>query len=403
MANFSQKPEKKQPKTSASRNIALDKLDFYDAPSPKPKKKKTDKIKGRPAGPLAAFAGAVFPQSSDSAGEKVRKIVLIAAVLVFAATLVLLGIQLFGMHDGAETNKDIAELAGATVGTIDVDNDYRPFSTFPATGPVELPEEAEEEEIDVTPLTNTPLNIDFNALKATNPDTRAWVKITGTRLNNVVVQSTNNTYYLDHDFYGNDSITGTVFSTYKNKWDGTDDNIILYGHNMMSGEFFASLGHYAPNDASREPCAFYKVHPTIMMATPGGGSETYKIFAAMLVNTQEKYGEVFDYTSKTKFKNKDDFNNYIIEIMDRSWFFTDVDLTYGDKLLTLSTCYWPLGEEIDTRWVVFARKVRPGESEFVDTTVATRNYQAKLFDYYYGLINGQWYGSVWDRSKLLSY
>ena len=399
MANFSENPKKKK-KSSASKDIALDKLDFYDAPKPKPKK--TDKIKGRPKSAVQRFAVAAFPQAEDSAGEKTRKIILICAIIIFIGTLILLASQLFGLHDGAKTNDKIADLAGATAGTIDVDTSYQPFSTFPATGPAVSPED-ETEEIDVTPLTNTPLNIDFSALKATNPDTRGWIKITGTRVNNVVVQSTNNSYYLDHDFYGNSSITGTIYSTYKNKWDGTDDNIILYGHNMLSGDFFAALGHYAPNDASREPLAFYKVHPTVMLATPDGGSETYKIFAGMLVNTQERYGEVFDYTSKTKFKNTDDFNNYILEVMDRSWFFTDVDLCYGDKLLTLSTCYWPLGESVDTRWVIFARKVRPGESEFVDTTVATRNYQAKLFDYYYSIIGGQWYGSTWDRSKLLSY
>lgn len=400
MAKYTEKPEKKK-KSAASRDIALDKLDFYDAPQPK--KKKTDKIKGRPKSFAARFAYAAFPQAEDSASEKTRKVILICAVIVFIITLVMLGMQLFGMHNGAKTNDKIASLAGAdTTGTIDLNTSYQPFSTFPATGPVENTE-PEEEEIDVTPLTNTPLNIDFAALKATNPDTRAWVKITGTRLNNVVVQSYDNSYYLDHDFYKNSSITGTIFSSYKNRWDGTDDNIILYGHNMISGEFFASLGHYAPNDASREPCAFYKVHPTVMMATPDGGSETYKIFAGILVNTQEKYGEVFDYTSKTRFKDANDFNNYIIEIMDRSWFFTDVDITYGDKLLTMSTCYWPLGEEVDTRWVIFARKVRPGESEYVDTTVAERNYQAKLFDYYYSIIGSRWYGSVWDRSKLLSY
>ena len=140
-----------------------------------------------------------------------------------------------------------------------------------------------------------------------------------------------------------------------------------------------------------------------MLATPEGGSETYKIFAGVLANTQEQYGEVFKYINKTSFKNQDDFNKFIINVMDRSWFYTDVDLQYGDQLLTLSTCYWPLGEEVDTRWVIFARKVRPGESEYVDTSLATRNYGAKLFDYYYSMIGGQWYGSKWDTSKLKGY
>ena len=172
---------------------------------------------------------------------------------------------------------------------------------------------------------------------------------------------------------------------------------------MHTGEFFAYVNHYVPYDASREPLAFYKVHPTVMMATPDGGCETYKIFAGMVANTQPEYGEVFNYINKTKFTDVDDFNNFIIDVMDRSWFFTDVDLTYGDELLTLSTCWWPLGRNIETRWVVFARKVREGESEYVDTSKAIRNYQPKLFDYYYDIIGGSWSGSVWDKSKLLSY
>lgn len=399
MANYTEKP-KKDKKSASSKDIALSKLDFYDAP--KKPAKRPDKIKGRPKSPMQRFAAAVFPQKDDPAGEKARKLILIAAVIIFAATIVFLVRQLFAMNNGAATNDKLAEIAGSPTGTIDVDLNRDPFATNGTTGTNgEVTDETEE--INVTPVTNTPLNIDFNALKAINSDTRAWIKITGTPINNVVVSSGDNSYYLDHDFYGNDSITGTIYSDKKNKWDGTDDNIILYGHNMISGEFFATLGHYAPNDVSREPIAFYKVHPTVMLATPDGGSQTYKIFAAMLLNTQSKYGEVFKYTSKTRFSSKEDFNNYIIEVMDRSWFFTDVDLDYGDQLLTLSTCYWPLGESVDTRWVVFARKVRPGESEFVDTTVAVRNYQAKLFDYYYDLIGGQWYGSVWDKSKLLSY
>ena len=217
------------------------------------------------------------------------------------------------------------------------------------------------------------------------------------------MQGEDNNEYLTKDFYGNESVSGTIYSHYKNKWDGTDENLILFGHNMYNGEAFASVRYYVPYDQSREPISFYKVHPTVMLATPDGGSQTYKIFAGILVNTQSEYGEVFKYANKTSFKSKTDFNNFILNVMDRSWFYTDVDITYGDQLLTLSTCYWPLGEEVDTRWVVFARKVRPGETEYVDTSLATRNRNAKLFDYFYARIGGEWYGSNWDKSKLLSY
>ena len=345
MANYTDKPKK-----HASRDIAVDKLDFYTEPHKSPKKQ--DKIKGRPKSGWARFCYAAFPQADDSGGEKVRKIVLIVA---------------------------------------------DPFNTNATAS------QDQTEEIDVTPLVNTPINPNWDELLATNSDVKGWIKITGTAVNNVVVKSYDNSYYLTHNLYREDSVSGTIFSSYLNKWDGTDDNIILYGHNMISGEFFAHVTHYVPNMASKEPLAFYKVHPTVMLATPSGGCETYKIFAGILANTQSQYGEVFDYVDKTKFYSKDDFNNFIIDVMDRSWFFTDVDLTYGDQLLTLSTCSWPLGKSVDTRWVLFARKVRPGESESVDVTVAEQNLNPKLFDYYYSRMGGSWAGSTWDKSKLLSY
>lgn len=391
-------------KSPDSKDIALDKFGFAGTHKSGEKRRKEDKIKGRPKNPVVRFAQSVFPQKDDSAGEKIRKIVLIVAVIIFIGTLVFLGWQLFQIDNSDKINSDIADIAGSPNESVDYDfADDTPFNTNGTTASTSGGEE--EEEIDLTPVTNTPLNIDFAALKEVNPDTRGWIKITGTPINNVIVQSdaSDPNYYLTHDFYGNETITGTVYSNYKNKWDGTDENIILVGHNMRSGQFFASIRRYAPDESSKEPIAFYKVHPTIMIATPDGGSQTYKVFAGMLANTQPEYGEVFSYINRTSFKDKDDFNNFILDVMDRSWFFTDVDITYGDQLLTMSTCYWPLGQNIDTRWVLFARKVRPGESEYVDTSVARRNYQARLFEYYYDVIGGQWYGSVWDKSKLLSY
>lgn len=396
MANYTEKPKKRQ---TASRDIALDKMDMRSSSAPR--RKTSDKIKGRPKNGFQRFCIAAFPQAEDTGVEKMRKTVLLAAIVVFVATIAILLLNLMDFSNARDTNSKLADLAGVPQGTIDMDMNYVPFGTTSSGG--EQQPEPEEEEINVTPVVNTPISVDFPALKSINPDTRAWVKITGTYVNNVVCQSTDNDYYLKRDFYGNDSISGTVFASYKNKFDGTDDNIVLYGHNMIDGTFFASLGHYVPNDTSREPVAFYKVHPTIMLSTPNEGCQVYKIFAGCLLNTQDKYGEVFEYVDKTNFSSKDDFNNFIIGVMDRSWFFTDVDLDYGDQLLTLSTCYWPIGKNVDTRWVIFARKVRPGESEFVDTTVAERNYQARLFDYYYSVIGGQWYGSTWDKSKLKSY
>ncbi len=300
--------------------------------------KKSDKISGRKQkSGFAKFAEAILPQAEDPGNEKARKIFLMVMICVLIGTLIYLGWQLFSIEDGGELNSELASIAGESM---DANNssysvpDYieQPVFSFAPPESGSQPTESNSEPFeDLTPLKNTPLNINFDKLKEKNPDTKAWIKITGTGVNNVIVQGEDNNYYLNHDFNGNESVSGTVYSSYLNTWDGKDDNTILFGHNMMNGQFFSYLVHYVPNYfGGSDPVAFYKIHPTIMMATPDGGSETYKIFAGMLVNTQPEYGEVFNYINKTRFATADDFNRFIIDLMDRSWFFTDVDLTYGD-------------------------------------------------------------------------
>ena len=125
-----------------------------------------------------------------------------------------------------------------------------------------------------------------------------------------------------------------------------------------------------------------------------------------LYNVDEQYGEVFDYNNKHDFSSREDFNNYIIDIMDRSDIFTDVDITYGDQILTLSTCYWPFRSDMENvRLAIFARKVRPGESDKVDVSKAQVNTYVKRWKWVYDNIGGgyDWFQSNWDRRYLLSY
>lgn len=389
----------------SSRTIALDKLEIRDEELRVTRRpKRSGKINGRPKNVFVRFAVAAFPQAEDATGEKLRKIFLILAVAVLIGALIYLGWQISSIDKGTSINTHLAEIAGSPMDPV-TSSYSRPHYIENPSPIIPTTQTGTEEPpfFDLTPVKNTPLNINFDKLTAENPDTRAWIKITDTMINNVVVQTDNNDYYLKHDFNGNPSETGTIYSSYLNKWDGTDDNTILFGHNCDNGQFFSYIIHYYPDEYSRDPLYFYKVHPTIMLATPDGGSQTYKVFAGVLANTKSEYGEVFRYVNKTKFDDVNDFNNFILDVMDRSFFFTEVDITYGDELLTLSTCHWPYGRKIDTRWVVFARKVRPGESEEVNTAVAYRNYQAKMFDYVYKLNQTSWAGSVWDKSKLLSY
>jgi sortase B len=165
---------------------------------------------------------------------------------------------------------------------------------------------------------------------------------------------------------------------------------------MASGKSFAKLTRYCTWYKAGQGISQYVAAPTITFDTLWEKG-TYKVFAAMFVNTQTKNGTVFKYYKRRTIKSEEQFYEYIEAIMDRSQFYTDVDLEYGDEILTLSTCYYPLGKEnADTRFVVFARRVRDGESAEVDTSKAVINPDPLYFKYYYQVNGGEWKGRNWD-------
>lgn len=83
--------------------------------------------------------------------------------------------------------------------------------------------------------------INFEELKQKNSDTVAWLKVENTNIEFPIVQANNNRYYLTHNFDKKYNVAGWIFADYKNKLDGTDRNIVVYGHNMRDNSMFGSL------------------------------------------------------------------------------------------------------------------------------------------------------------------
>jgi sortase B len=224
-------------------------------------------------------------------------------------------------------------------------------------------------------------------------------------LNYHVYQTNNNSHYLNHNFDGSRDASGSIFADYRNKFeDGIlSDNTILYGHNIYTGSMFAKVANYYKSYSHSRDITFYQRHPIVHFNTLYERHD-WKIFAVVLLNTREEYGDVFNYNLIYDFNTADEFHDFIFNIMDRSVLFTNVDLTYGDKILTLSTDYFPFGEHVGTRVAVFARRVRDGESIFVDVYKAYFNDNFLPFAHQQRVTGDIWIGRVWDyRTYLLSY
>ncbi|MBR5089070.1 MAG: fibronectin type III domain-containing protein [Ruminiclostridium sp.] len=253
--------------------------------------------------------------------------------------------------------------------------------------------------------TKYPFKHDINYMKQLNSDFIGWLQIKDTPIDLPVVQASNNDYYLTHTFYGEYDYTkvGTTFADSHSPVTKNfrPDNLVIYGHNIRTGVGLAKITNYYP--ARYGSLNFYLTHPTFTYESVYGGEKTYVVFAGMFVNTETKHGSVFNYYRFRNFKSEDTFYQYFEQVFDRSVFYNpDLDIKYGDKFLTLSTCFYPMGADVDTRFVVFARELRPGE-----TTVSTKNaYTNKsplYFDYYYKVNGGKWAGRNWSESLMQGY
>ena len=87
-----------------------------------------------------------------------------------------------------------------------------------------------------------PPDVDWEALKAMNPDVVGWLQVPGTIVNYPVFQAGNNDVYLNRAPDGSSSIGGSVFMDFENTKPGmVDAQTIIYGHHMRNGSQFKQI------------------------------------------------------------------------------------------------------------------------------------------------------------------
>lgn len=200
-----------------------------------------------------------------------------------------------------------------------------------------------EEVVSIAQPTAEDVGIDFDALKAVNPDTVGWIKIEGTTIDYPVVQTDNNEKYLYTTFEGEESQWGAVFLDYTYNFNRVPkaQNSVLYGHshNIQKSSTFGDLHSYLDEN-------FFKAHQTIEYDRAGDPGK-WEIFS--VYKTEADY----DYR-RPDFAGDEDFLSYFQRIQARSLYKTNVVLEPDDEILTLSTCVFDMD---DGRLVVTARKI----------------------------------------------
>lgn len=209
------------------------------------------------------------------------------------------GIKIYKWYKDKTSNKEIVEQIKETVAVEDKNEDKNEY----------------KEEY----------TIDFNKLKEQNKETVAWIKVNNTNIEYPVVKADNNNFYLNHSFDKSENLAGWIFADYRNKFDNTDKNIIIYGHNMRDGSMFGSLKNILNSDWYEN-----EENTNITLYTENEKC-IYKVFSIYKIESE-------DYYIKTEFSNDNEFEQFVNTIKNRSIKKFDIDVSKEDNILTLSTC-----------------------------------------------------------------
>lgn len=319
------------------------------------KKKKKESFKDKMLGFL--------PQKEDSGLEKVRKVVFLCSICAIIICGYLVGDYYIDLWKSKNLHDDIAEI----------------YETYP------LPQNTNDTATSYEPDDERIYTLLDGAKKLLdrNPDVVGYITIPNTPIANPVMQSGDNNKYLDRNIDGESSRAGELFLDYRNNFDRVvdsklsvpnSDNLVIYGHNMANDTMFGSLKYYQRN------YNYYTDNPVIYLNS-NYECYTYKIFSYFILDALDESETAYDCWNKFNFDDEEDFYNFVNEAKKRSLGLNDVDVKYGDKLLTLSTCNTILGDR--GRLIVMGRLLRDGEDVKTGTNKNTQNANVKWPSIYY--------------------
>ena len=243
-----------------------------------------------------------------------------------AVVALILGFTVFNPSNSNSTTNQVAETTTTT--TTEQESKYSPSK--------------EEKEY----LANR-----FAQLTGVNSEAIAYVYAPGTELDEPVVQTSDNSTYLDKTFEGgNQPYLGTVFMDMDNKKDFSDRLTWLFGHARGSKvgdhRMFNDVNYYDSQE-------YFDKHPYVVIETP---ERKYYYEAMGLVIVPE---ETAFY--RTSFKDDEDFTTQLNNIYEAARTKNpNIKINASDKYLVLSTCR----EEDETiRSNLYLRQIPDSEME----------------------------------------
>lgn len=239
-------------------------------------------------------------------------------------------------------------------------DDSASVSPLPSEDPVPLPDATEHHQGMETTASPPPkpttipkiprIQEKFLGLYERNQDLIGWLKVDCLyRINFAVVQGSNS-FYMNHDFDKKENVNGSAFLDETCKIWPRDDNLIIYAHNMKSGDMFGELNQM-------QSISKLKDNPLVHFDTlyEQGTYIPIAVYVCSVIQAPD-YFQFF----VRNFSSESALVSYVERACELSSVHLTTDVQFGDRLLTLVTCY---DKENTKRLVVLLRQLRENEDE----------------------------------------
>ncbi len=267
--------------------------------------------------------------------KNIRKVLywtaLVLCAAVFLTSAGILVLRLYESRKNSDLNQSLQNLKGTPAATVEAPSQESP------TGGSQSPTESGEPTI-------LP---EYQALYQLNDELIGWLNIPDTNIDYPVMQCLwSRDFYLHRNFYKEYSYAGTLYV-----WPSSDvftpsDNVTIFGHRMEkpSRDMFYELDKFK-NSTWRE------THQTFTFDTLYERHTYQLVLVFRTLGTSEGY----PYYRFSQAANEAEFTQFMADIRAIADYETGVEVSYGDKLLCLSTCEYSLGN--DSRFVVVAKRI----------------------------------------------
>ena len=189
------------------------------------------------------------------------------------------------------------------------------------------------------------LEVDFTELQRQNSDTVAWIQVPNTNIDYPVVQTSNNTYYLNHAFDHAINDAGWIFSDFRNNLQYPNNNTVIYGHGRIEGTMFGSLKNILESSWYTN-----KNNHIIKLSTPTENT-MWQVFSVYTIPKESYY-------ITPSFNSTEAYGEFLNTMKIRSEVDFSAEVNTNDKILTLSTCKDNFGNRVVMHAKLIKRETR---------------------------------------------